>query len=63
MYPLLNSVYAKTRLPLQLKIKLSETTQRYGGPKIGFSFGNSLAITPFSIFMVKNIYQIKFLIT
>ena len=53
MYPLLNSVYAKTRLPLQLKIKLSETIERYSGPKIGFSFGNSLAITPFSIFMVK----------
>ena len=55
MYPLLNSVYVKTKLPLQLKIKLSETIERYSGPKIGFSFGNSLAITPFNIFMVKNI--------
>ena len=46
----------KFKLPLRLKFKVNQTIQRFSGPEIGFTFGNSMDLTTLSILNVKRIY-------
>ena len=53
LYPILNSIYIKHKLPLKLKIILHETIEHFSGPNIGFTFGNFMELTSLEVFKVK----------
>ena len=60
LYPILNSIYVKHKLPLKLKIILHETIGRFGGSNIGFTLGNFMELTSLTVFKVK--IKVKYLI-
>ena len=56
-YPQINSIiYVYHKILLKLKIKLNQTIQRYYGPNIAFTFGNSMELTTFNTFKVNIIF-------
>ena len=54
LHSILNSVYAKHKLPFTLKIKFNQTIQRFSGPNIRFTFGNFMELTSQNVFNVKS---------